>query len=166
MVEAAAVAEVLKVPAKLETLYVVGGALAPRPSGDPAKLERLYVGFDERGSQIGIAVRAGEPGFSDVISLMIGFDPASGDLLGMKVLGQKETPGLGDKVERDSTFNGQFAGTRAPLTGVKSRSGTDPSQVVTITGATISSRAVIRIINNAVARWQPLFSAYHQGSTP
>ena len=29
-----------------------------------------------------------------------------------------------------------------------------------ITGATISSRTVIRVINNAVARWRPLLAAY------
>ena len=35
-----------------------------------------------------------------------------------------------------------------------------------ITGATISSRAVIRIINNAIARWQPLMDAYHEETKP
>jgi len=57
----------------------------------------------------------------------------------------------------------QFAGRIAPLIGVKTRIATDPSQVQTITGATISSRAVIRIINHAVERWQPLLAAYDKG---
>jgi hypothetical protein len=38
--------------------------------------------------------------------------------------------------------------------------------VAMITGATVSSRAVIRIINDAVARWQPLMDAYQEGPTP
>jgi electron transport complex protein RnfG len=81
------------------------------------------------------------------------------------VLDQKETPGLGDKIERDSAFGGQFAGRVAPLRGVKDRAGKPPSEVQTITGATISSRAVIRIINNAVARWRPLIDAWDRGGT-
>lgn len=158
-VEQLAVAEVLRAPARLDTVYLVNGALTATPAGDRARLERAYVGYDAKGGRVGVAVRAGEPGFSDVVSLMVGYDPATMQLLGMKILGQKETPGLGDKVEKDSVFVGQFASARAPLQGVKARSGTDSSQVVTITGATISSRTVIRIINNALARWQPLVSA-------
>lgn len=164
--EQAAVAEVLKAPARMDTLYVIDGKLSRTPTGDPAKLERLYEGYDERGTRTGVAVVAGEPGFADVISVMVGFDPASGELLGMKILGQKETPGLGDKIEKDSVFVGQFAAARTPLTGVKTRSGEDKGQIVTITGATISSRTVIRIINNAVARWQPLVAAYRPEARP
>jgi Na+-translocating ferredoxin:NAD+ oxidoreductase RnfG subunit len=37
--------------------------------------------------------------------------------------------------------------------------------VQTITGATISSRAVIRVVNGAVARWQPLLQTYDAGGT-
>jgi Na+-translocating ferredoxin:NAD+ oxidoreductase RnfG subunit len=48
---------------------------------------------------------------------------------------------------------------------VKARNAADPSQVQTITGATISSRAVIRIINHAVERWQPLLVAYEKRGT-
>jgi Na+-translocating ferredoxin:NAD+ oxidoreductase RnfG subunit len=47
----------------------------------------------------------------------------------------------------------------APLSGTKN-STTGASLVQTITGATISSRAVIRIINEAVARWQPRLAAF------
>ncbi|MBK8646030.1 MAG: FMN-binding protein [Gemmatimonadetes bacterium] len=165
-VEQAAVAEVLKAPARMDTLYVVDGKLTRTPVGDPAKLERLVEGFDAQGKRSGVAGRAGEPGFADVVSVMIGFDPADGSLLGMKILGQKETPGLGDKIEKDSAFVGQFTGAKAPLTGVKARSGDNKSQVVTITGATISSRTVIRIINNAVARWQPMLAAYDREAKP
>jgi Na+-translocating ferredoxin:NAD+ oxidoreductase subunit G len=166
-VEQAAIAEVLKMPATTDTLFLVDGRLSRTPSGDPARLERLVEGFDARGTRVGVAVVAGEPGFADVVSVMIGFDPASGELLGMKILGHKETPGLGDKIEKDATFFGQFAGARAPLRGVKARSDDDKSQIVTITGATISARTVIRIINNAVARWQPLVAAYTpERSTP
>ena len=85
---------------------------------------------------------------------MVGFDPATRAVTGYYVLDQKETPGLGDKIERDTVFVAQFRGKVTPIKGVKT-STADASKVQTITGATISSRAVIRIINNAVALWQP-----------
>lgn len=162
-----AVREVLKNPARWDTLYLQNGALTKKPSaGDNAKeLPRAYVGYDESGKQLGAAVTAQEPGFQEEVLLMIGFEPSTGTLIGFKVVEEKETPGLGDKIERDTSFGGQFPGRVAPLKGVKARDPSDPSQVQTITGATISSRAVIRIINHAVEKWQPLLATYEKGAT-
>jgi electron transport complex protein RnfG len=161
----AAVREVLKAPARWDTLYLVNGALTrTAPAGaDPAEVPKAFVGYDGSGKRLGVAVTAAEPGFQELLTLMIGFDPATGSLLGFKVLDQKETPGLGDRIERDSAFGRQFAGRVTPLVGVKTRAGSSPSEVQTITGATISSRAVIRIINDGVARWRPLIDAWDRG---
>ena len=162
-----AVREVLKAPARWDTLYLQNGALTTTPAAgkDRKELPRAYVGFDAAGKRIGAAVTGQEPGFQEEVLLMIGFEPASGTLIGFKVIDEKETPGLGDKIERDTAFVSQFPGRIAPLKGVKARSATDASQVQTITGATISSRAVIRIINHTVERWQPLLSAYEKRGT-
>ncbi|HET9636982.1 MAG TPA: RnfABCDGE type electron transport complex subunit G [Gemmatimonadaceae bacterium] len=160
---AGAVSEVLKSPARWDTLYVVNGKLTKTPAGDDRKaLSKAYVGFDASGNEIGVAVTAQEPGFQEEVLLMIGFEPASSKLIGFKVLDQKETPGLGDKIERDTAFVAQFPGRIAPLKGVK-KVAADPGEVQTITGATISSRAVIRIINHAIERWRPLLVAYEKG---
>jgi Na+-translocating ferredoxin:NAD+ oxidoreductase RnfG subunit len=35
-----------------------------------------------------------------------------------------------------------------------------------ITGATISSRTIIRTINNAIERFGPMFDAYDEGTGP
>jgi electron transport complex protein RnfG len=160
-----AVREVLKEPARWDTLYLAGNALSrTAPVGvDLAEAPKAYVGYDASGQQVGVAVTAAEPGFQELLTLMIGFDPASGTLIAFKVLDQKETPGLGDKIERDTAFGAQFVGRVAPVVGVKGRAGKPPSEVQTITGATISSRAVIRIVNNAVARWRPLLEAWEKG---
>ena len=89
------------------------------------------------------------PGLNeDVIRLIFGFDPTDGRVLGMKVLESKETPGLGDKIEKDSSFVGAVVGVLAPILGLKAGRGTgDPHEIDMITGATISSRTVIAIIN-------------------
>ena len=157
-----AVREVLKAPPRWDTLYLVDKALvATPPAGiDRGELPKMFLGRNAGGERTGVAVTAQEPGFQEELLLMIGFDPESGTLMGIKVLDQKETPGLGDKIETDSAFVHQFPGRVTPLRRVKSTSGNDPSGVQTITGATISSRAVIRIINNAIARWRPLLAAY------
>ena len=160
---AGAVREVLKAPARWDTLYLESGALtkAPRALQGKKDLPKAYVGYDASGNKLGAAVTAQEPGFQEEVLLMVGFEPSTGTLIGFKVLDEKETPGLGDKIERDKPFVSQFPGRVAPLKGVK-RASTTKNEVQTITGATISSRAVIRIINHAVEKWQPLLVAYEK----
>jgi len=85
-------------------------------------------------------------------------------VLGMKVLASRETPGLGDKIEKDSDFVSQFDGPEVPLVGVKSsRSTGAANEVDMITGATISSRTVITIINRRLERLRPILEAYVEG---
>jgi electron transport complex protein RnfG len=164
-----AVREVLRAPASFDTLYLVNGALVKSlPAGTTTKgLEKVYLGHDAGGNRVGFAVSAGENGFQDLVTLMFGYDATAHRLIAMKVIGNKETPGLGNKIETDSAFVNGFVNAAAPLQGVKKDRGkSGPNDVVMITGATISSRAVIRIINNAVARWQPLMDAYHEETKP
>jgi electron transport complex protein RnfG len=165
----AAITEVLKAPASYDTLYLYNGALAKSvPAGtDTKKLEKIYLGHDASGKRIGFAVSAAENGFQDLVTLMFGYDASAHKLIAMKVIGNKETPGLGNKIETDSEFVNGFVNALAPLNGVKKDRGkSGPNDVVMITGATISSRAVIRIIDNAIARWQPLMDAYHEETKP
>ena len=160
---AGAVHEVLGAPARLDTLYLVGDKLSrtPPPGVELRAVAKAFVGFDDKGTRIGVAVEAAEPGFVDEVRLMVGFNPATRALTGYVMLGQKETPGLGDKVEKDTVFVGRFRGKVTPIKGTKN-STTDASTVQTITGATISSRAVIKIINDAVALWQPRLTAFEK----
>lgn len=161
----AAVEEVLHAPERADTLYLSGNALvATLPPGvDGAKLERVYRGYGPGGKPVGYAISASRAGFADQIELLFGYEPGTKRLLGMKILASKETPGLGDKIELPS-FTGQFAGRVAPLTGVKGAAPAgDRGAVVMITGATISSRTIVREINDAIERWQPLLEAYGRG---
>jgi electron transport complex protein RnfG len=154
----AAITEVLREPARYDTLYVVGGALASAPPAgrDPTSLERVYLARTGAGAPSGLAIVAEAPGFADLIRVIFGYDPVAGTLLGVKVLESKETPGLGDRIEKDSAFVRQFGGVTAPLVGVKPGAGKErPGEVDLITGATISSRAVVKIINDALERLGP-----------
>jgi electron transport complex protein RnfG len=166
MVLEASVKEVLGGPESFRPLYVVDQALtAALPAGaDAAKLDKVYAGRKADGSPAGFAIVAAEPGFADEIKVIFGYDPGAHRILGFKVLENKETPGLGDGIEKKSSYFGQFAGKTAPLVPIKKGQsrGHPASEVETITGATISSGTVVRIINHAVARWEPLLGAWHE----
>lgn len=165
-VERAAVLEVLKSPASFDTLFLVNDALVKTlPAGTPMKeLEKVYLGRDASGRRVGFAISGTENGFQDPITVMFGYDAASRAVIAMKVISNKETPGLGDKIVKDTMFVNEFPGAATPLAGVKRANARKPNDVEMITGATISSRAVIQIINNAIARWQPLMDKYAEGT--
>jgi electron transport complex protein RnfG len=155
-----AVYEVLPGAARYRTLYRVDGALqAELPEGaKAADFRQAYVGYDEAGEMLGVAVSRGESGFQDIVLVIFGFEPETGVLLGMKVLESKETPGLGDKIFKDLDFVAQFfARPQTPLLSIKAGSGKgQPGEIDAITGATISSKVVVSIINNGIAEWQPV----------
>ena len=160
------ISEVLKGPARFDTLYVHEGALTRQlPAGVAAEdVEQIYLGFTEDEEQVGFAIASGEPGFQDIIRLIYGYDVRTETVLGMKVLESKETPGLGDKIEKDMDFVNQFDGAAAPLVAVKSsRSTGSDNEIDMITGVTISSRAIVRIINNSLERLGPMMEAYVGG---
>ena len=158
---AAAIEEVLGDPVRYDTLYLSGDSLSPiAPAGVlPGSREAVFLGYRADSSVIGFAVVGEEPGFSDVVRLIFGYDPRNGRLLGMKILEEKETPGLGERIESDTGFTSGFSGVHTPLTGVKEGRAKDSTGVDMITGATISSRTVIRAINQALERIGPALAA-------
>ena len=159
-----AIRQVLKDAARYETLYLVNGTLtANAPTGaDAAAAQPVYAGVTASGAPAGMAIRAATPGFADTIEVLFGYDPHTHALLGLVVLSSKETPGLGDKILADSWL-AQFAKVLAPLRGVKAGAATTRNDVQMITGATISSRAVINGINKSLEQWMPILDAYVAG---
>jgi len=80
-----------------------------------------------------------EKGFSGVFKIMVGFD-TQGVIINTSVLEHKETPGLGDKMDKSkSDWSTQFNG-KDPKT-YKLTVTKDGGDVDAITAATISSRA-------------------------
>ncbi len=160
---AEAVTEVLGGATRYETAFLdEDGAYKAQPVADTATIEeRIYVGYNEAGNPVGVAVAGGKAGFQDIIRLIFGYDPDTGEVLGMKVLESKETPGLGDKIEKDSTFVGQFVRVATLIQAVKKgrERGAD-EEVIMITGATISSQAVIDIINMRVEELRDPIGTY------
>lgn len=154
-----AVYEVLPGTSQYNTYYLVDSSLSlTLPEGaKESEYKRIYVGYDADNKLNGVAMSRGESGFQDIIMIIFGLNPKTGDLMGMKVLDSKETPGLGDKIFKDMEYVGQFfANPATPLIPVKAGTGKGlPGEIDTITGATISSKKLIEIINHALEEWQP-----------
>lgn len=111
-----------------------------------------YKGFDEAGNLVGYAVISSEPGFQGNIKLIFGVTPDFRHATGLIILDNVETPGLGNRIVEEP-WRAQFNGLALPGEAVKGAKSKD-SQIVAITGATISSNAVVRIINNGLAKFQ------------
>ena len=97
----------------------------------------------------GYAVKVNPSGFNGTVSMMVGVDN-SGSVLGISIISQTETAGLGAVSAADTSageaFRGQFAGMSGSVSVSK-----DGGQVDAITGATITSRAVCTGVNAALA---------------
>lgn len=129
-------------------------------AGTVTKGERIvYAGYDAQQNLTGIAIEAQGQGFQDVIRILYGFSPAQQTVIGFQVLESKETPGLGDKIEKDDDFLRNFAAldvalradksaVKNPVIPVKKGEKANPWEVECITGATISSKAIANILQS------------------
>lgn len=127
-----------------------------------AGTEKIFVGYDQAGTLIGFAIPGGEPGFQDTIQGILGYNPYQKLIIGFEVLESKETPGLGDKIIKDERFRLHLSAlaVEPEIVAVKPGTKQAPHEIETITGATISSKAVIRLLQKAIRRWQPFLERY------
>ncbi len=128
--------------------------------------EQLYAVYDQRQQLQGFAIQAQGMGYQDAIHLLYGYAPQQEAIVGIKVLASRETPGLGDRIDKDPVFLKNFERLDVRLTvdkaqllheieSVKAGEITDAWQIDSITGATISSRAVADILKASTAQWLP-----------
>lgn len=141
--------------ATMVALTLSGDTLALAPEG--AKKDLVYGVFSE-GALLGYAIPGEGPGFQDVIKIIYGYNPEQEIIIGMEVLESKETPGLGDKIYKDPEFakNFEALAVSPAVKAVKHGSKTAPHQVDAITGATISSNAIGKILAKTNEKWLSL----------
>lgn len=138
---------------KNEAIQVVVPGFDNEPS---LEVERLFVDGDSlyfytarKGDEIlGTAVETfTNNGFSGEFKLMVGFAP-DGSIIDIAVIKHKETPGLGDKMEkRKSDFSVQFMGKHPEDFNLAVKK--DRGDVDGITASTISSRAYCDAVQRA-----------------
>ena len=113
-------------------------------------IDSVYEGSDESGAVCGyvVSVTNGESYGGD-LTLFIGFNPEA-DITGISVIENNDTPGLGQRA--GSELTPQFVGKGSQVgtfTYVKNNPISD-SEVVAISGATITTKAVTNEINAAM----------------
>lgn len=126
----------------------------------------VYAGYDAQQQLVGIALIGQSTGYQDVVQLAYGYSFESQTILGFRVLASRETPGLGDRVESDENFLKNFQQLDVQLTPdhrqlanpiefVKPGQKTADWQIDGITGATITSKTVTKILSEGSAYWVP-----------
>ncbi len=97
----------------------------------------------------GYAIEVTPAGFDNTITMMVGVD-TEGKVLGIDIIKHTETAGLGAVADAETpagqNFRGQFTGTSGSVSVTK-----DGGTIDSITGATITSRAICAGVNAALA---------------
>ncbi|MEA3239112.1 MAG: RnfABCDGE type electron transport complex subunit G [Candidatus Bipolaricaulota bacterium] len=97
------------------------------------------------GEPIGHAFMAQGRGYGGKIDILIGLKPDDKSLQGIKIITQQETPGLGAKII-NASFLDQFKGVDLDEVDLSRNGG----KIDAITGATISSTAVVNGVKQAI----------------
>lgn len=141
--------ELEKTTAALDSVYKTQSVIDSGVSVDYSKVETelsnsvtgIYkVTID--GKFEGHGVLCEPNGFKDVIKMMVAFDKEN-TIIAVRVISLSETVGIGDKVKNDPSFAEQFAGKQNSIVV-----GTD---IKAISGATVSSKAVTKGVNDAIS---------------
>lgn len=135
------------------------------------KGHKVYVGYDKNGQLLGLALETAAPGYQDIVSILYGYNPYSQCITGFEVLKSTETPGFGDKITTDPRFLANFncvdgrlnwegSALVNAIVNVKHGAKTHPWQVEAISGATITSNAIGRMLNASAQAVFPLISRH------
>ncbi len=128
----------------------------------------FFFGKDADNNILNVAFLAVGNGFQSRLKILVGMDLEMKNILSVKVLEQMETPGLGTKIETDPSnkenldwFPKQFSALNLANQNISYLKNEKPSkekgQIMAITGATISSAAMIDIINVAIEKNRKIF---------
>lgn len=164
-----AVFEVLPGATKQIIFTVDGNGEFVELQQDDDKAVKYYVGYNENDELVGVAIEASGQGFQDILRILYGYSPDKEAVIGMKVLETKETPGLGDKIEKDEHYLKNFEALdvsltdnknqlKNPIEAVKPGEKTAAHQIDTISGATISSKAIATILKESTKNEIPLIA--------
>jgi Na+-translocating ferredoxin:NAD+ oxidoreductase subunit G len=175
----AAVFEVLPGTVSSQAFAIEDGGFRPVEVDDPTPgMKKVYAGYDDKGALVGVAIEAAAQGYQGVIRAIYGYDPETQSVTGFTVLESNETPGLGDRIAKDPAFLANFFATESgpetvslalgeerdtlahPVAFAKNGEKTEPWQVEGISGATISSKAVARMLNNSAQEAVPIIQAH------
>lgn len=146
--------------------FVLGtNGLRPAETAAPGEI-LVHAAYGKTGELHGLVAGAAAHGYSGVIRLLYGYSPECQCITGISVLQSTETPGFGDKIATDPDFLANFRALDArlnpegsalqhPIVTVKHGTKTEAWQVDAISGATITSKAVGRMLNQSAQALLP-----------
>ncbi|WP_372521894.1 FMN-binding protein [Sulfuricaulis sp.] len=159
---------VLKIYPQTETrvgFVLSANGLRPAETAAPGEI-LVHAAYDKTGELHGLVAEAAAHGYSGVIRLLYGYSPECQCITGISVLQSTETPGFGDKISTDPDFLANFraldvrlnpegSALRHSIVTVKHGTKTEDWQVDAISGATITSKAVGRMLNQSAQALLP-----------
>lgn len=107
---------------------------------------QLVYKFYQQGEVSALAFEMKGPGFWGAISALIAISPDLNTIYGVEIVAQEETPGLGGRIT-ESEFKAQF----------KQKPVTEKISIDAITGATMTSKAFEKIVNQGVHSFRKNF---------
>lgn len=123
----------------------------PAPDKNTPAIQNIYEAQKD-GETVGYCMEVLPSGFGGTLTVVVGIN-TDGTVAGAKVTSHAETPGLGAKAQSDPTWIVQFAGQAADGSLAVTKDG---GTINSITGATITSRAVTLAVNTAASYVQSL----------
>ena len=148
--------------------FVAGsGGITPAGASVPPGSVKFYAAYDQAGSLKGVAAEGAAKGYADTVRVMYAYDMAQQAITGLGVVSMRETPGIGDKIITDAAFLKNFIALDATLAAdmqslahaiktVKHGSKQNAWEIDAISGATVTSKAVGKGINDSAQKLLPL----------
>jgi len=162
-----AVFKVIPGAASVREFVASSAGIEPAGATVPEGGVKLYAAYDQAGALKGIAAEGAGKGYADTVRVMYAYDPARQVITGIGVVSMRETPGIGDKIYTDQAFLNNFVALDVTLAAdmkalahavkvVKHGSKQNPWEIDAIAGATVTSKAVGRGINDSAQKLLPL----------
>ncbi len=161
-----AVFKVLPGAASVREYAATPAGIQPLTGAMPEGGVRFYAAYDKDGALKGIAAEAAGKGYADTVRVLYGYDAKCQCIVGIGVVSMRETPGIGDKIITDQAFlknfealdvrvNAEMTALANAVKTVKHGTKSSPWQIDAIAGATVTSKAVGRGINESAQKLLP-----------
>jgi len=114
--------------------------------------EKYYLIFNKEKNLVGYAITEEGNGYQGKIKILVALKSDLNSLWGIQIIESQETPGLGAKIN-STEFKNQFKGLIIiPQINLTKKEPENHNEISAISGATISSRAVVKITNKAIKK--------------
>jgi electron transport complex protein RnfG len=162
-----AVFKVIPDAAKVDEYVATAAGIQPAGAAIPEGAVKFYAAYDKAGGLRGIAAEGAAKGYADTVRILYAYNPEKQTVTGIGVISMRETPGIGDKIYTDEAFLKNFEALDVKLAGdmkalanavkvVKHGTKQNAWEIDAISGATVTSKAVGRGINESARKLLPL----------